>query len=503
MWFGGLAYIAFMLVHVGAESTESVEAILAKAKGGVLVKDGKLTSCELGVITNVGAMVSPDCLDYNSDGTVNMDTTYKVHLDNGGYGNATVHTVTNVQSTYGHNSTSLANNYVYLDFDTQRGFMWMNALSPMYEFKWDSVVLVRRTLVDMEEQLWGQMQYTLVTTAADPACSSYSNLFKDNNYLLLCDRRTTPSPSEDLVACDVPYGTVYGIYYDEPYLIGIYSYSAISGGDDLCSASDRRNYYSVLDRWFNYKANVDTWTLDTRIGMFAMSRHVGNRDFMMTNSTGAKSNVAVVHGDLYKDQAARVSFDTPIIEAETSLASLDSPNPGGLTMATKVAIGVCIPVAVLSLLVSAYLLLLVARKKAKQAISIADPVGRNALQNMLETELGGPSVPPVVPRALMVEELPPTYDGPVAQQATGAPYEDIKEMEFISEKGCFQLEKSDDIDIDLGQLVGSCVIVKVVFRPGSLYYSTDGLYGNVPQGTVSWFNKILGEDMEVMEGLSR
>ncbi|KAJ2522751.1 hypothetical protein H4217_000538 [Coemansia sp. RSA 1939] len=86
-------------------------------KGGVLVKNGKQTSCELGIIDSRAAFVAAPCLDYSSGNSVNQSTKYEVYLDAGIDNIAAKYTVTSITVHPGYNAETNANPIAILQFN--------------------------------------------------------------------------------------------------------------------------------------------------------------------------------------------------------------------------------------------------------------------------------------------------------------------------------------------------------------------------------------------------
>ncbi|KAJ2298021.1 hypothetical protein IWW55_004604, partial [Coemansia sp. RSA 2706] len=154
-----------------------IESILGGVKGGIMVKNGKRTSCELGVIDNQRAYVAKDCLDFLDDGTVDKNTTYEVYLDGGIDGKPVKYTVSEFLC-WSANKQAYANNFCTIHYNPSAKREWYNMMSPTLAYNWDGIVYVRRTLRDMDNMEWGSPEYAALGSNYDQKCLSMSGLFQ-------------------------------------------------------------------------------------------------------------------------------------------------------------------------------------------------------------------------------------------------------------------------------------------------------------------------------------
>ncbi|KAJ1728108.1 hypothetical protein LPJ61_004212, partial [Coemansia biformis] len=80
-----VASLLCVLVLLGPRTSYAAAAAvsakdLSDIKGGILVKNGNQTSCELGVLDSKAAFVSADCISF-SGSFVNKNVKYQVLLD--------------------------------------------------------------------------------------------------------------------------------------------------------------------------------------------------------------------------------------------------------------------------------------------------------------------------------------------------------------------------------------------------------------------------------------
>ncbi|KAJ2635379.1 hypothetical protein GGF40_003649, partial [Coemansia sp. RSA 1286] len=294
-----------------------ISSELASVKGGLLVKNDKQTSCELGLIDSSAGYVSANCLDFNSDPS-NGVTKYEVILDSGIDGKTARH---NVDSIYVHpqyNQETLANNIAIVQFDTKSEISWLNPIGVVRELFWEDLIYVRRSLKNLDTLEWNTPEYLSTTDSDDTLCNSMSLVYSHNSYDYACTHHTASMPASSLSDCDVPYGTVYTHMDGKLYFVGFYSHTTASGGErQLCSHTDISSYY----------------TLASDFVFFAASQTARKIDFYPANNTvypnldfrykmhDPKSNILldeinIIGGNLFKDST---SSDSSGNSSETTL----------------------------------------------------------------------------------------------------------------------------------------------------------------------------------------
>ncbi|KAJ2828805.1 hypothetical protein IWW50_001193, partial [Coemansia erecta] len=396
-----------------------IRSVLSGVKGGILVKDGKRTSCELGVATSKGAYVAKDCLDYTSKGDIYNSTNYEVYLDGGLDGKPIKYTVTDYYRVT-NNSKTLSNNYVYLRYNQKNKRTWENLMAPVLSYNWDAIVYVRRSLRDMDKMEWDNPKFVAMGSSYDGSCVSMSGLFQAYPSYFLCKNATVPTPSDDLSSCPLPYGTVYGITERKAHLMGIYSHATVNSNATMCNATSMRAYYTALYRHVN-TVNVNLkWELDYDSDVFRANMSTYPRDYKMNeqNYTSRDSNVQVLRGDIFKAQNSSITFPPADSGDGTGTSGGDKNKKRN-----AIIIGVCVGVGGFFILVGAGLYIWWWRERHMGSV---DPMSRNEYQNMLESDLGtltvsrDPQSPPVqlgaADRDIIVEyDLPPVYDDPVQE----------------------------------------------------------------------------------------
>ncbi|KAJ2318126.1 hypothetical protein H4S02_001161 [Coemansia sp. RSA 2611] len=129
-------------------------------KGGILVRDGKRTSCELGVVDSQSAIVSALCMGFTASDETLSDVKFEAYLDAGGDGEYATYSVEKITVHPHYNSTTFANDIAIISYNSGGDVKWQNPIAPVYGYKWDSVAFVRRSLLDMEKPTWDTLQYS-------------------------------------------------------------------------------------------------------------------------------------------------------------------------------------------------------------------------------------------------------------------------------------------------------------------------------------------------------
>ncbi|KAJ2847243.1 hypothetical protein IWW36_003951 [Coemansia brasiliensis] len=418
--------------HAGL-SDEIIRSVLGGVKGGILVKDGKRTSCELGVVDDQGSYVAKDCLDYTETRDINKDTKYEVYLDGGLDGKPAKYTVTNITAINTH-PRALANNFLFLHYNNGTSKKWSNMVSPALSYGWNAVVYVRRNLRDMETMEWDEPKFAELGTDYDQSCITMSGLFKANPSYFMCKPDVLPTPSNDLTPCPIPYGTVYGIVSRKAHLMGIHSFTNVVLNQTMCTSPKQRSYYTSLHRYNNYANEKLDWKMDYDPAVFGndLSKYPSDWEIPeREDSYDVGLDIFVERGGFFKDQKPQIVFPPPETtsssnegnsnDTEDSLDNTDnSPDDaesGSQNEDNKnrnaIIIGVCVGVGGLFIIIGIILYVWWWRERHMGSV---DPMSRNEYQNMLETDLGTLSVLQHRPvdRDILVEyDLPPVYDDPV------------------------------------------------------------------------------------------
>ncbi|KAJ2310150.1 hypothetical protein IWW54_003347 [Coemansia sp. RSA 2705] len=222
---------AFDLVHV--------------LKGGILISNGKQTSCDLTVIDSKSSVVAASCLKYSTGTTIDSSANYQVYLSDGGDGGKAEFKVDKITVHPKYNPSTFANNIAVLQYNSNAKNSWQHLLATSASYEWDQLFFGRAVLADMEKLDW-MLYYSTTSSNHDGICDKLSELFAENVDDMVCNGNTTGAAANYLSDCKIPYGTAFGIANNKAYVIGPYSHTAINNGNNLCASSMQRSYYTSL-----------------------------------------------------------------------------------------------------------------------------------------------------------------------------------------------------------------------------------------------------------------
>ncbi|KAJ2719371.1 hypothetical protein GGI07_005252 [Coemansia sp. Benny D115] len=385
---------------------------LQSVKGGVLLKNGKQTSCHLGILDNQAALVSADCLTYKDGAVDRISTTYEAALDAGYDGASAFYTVQDITVHPSYDPDTKANNIAVIEFNTRSTIAWANYNAALRR-DWSQLVFVQQSLLITDKPMWNTPQLSAQINQDDNQCSQYSDLYKANQKDYICSSSAmVNSPVGVHTDCRVPYPFVYAQIDNTLYPAGFLSHVAVKGGSDLCESSDSRVFYTIFSDYLMYASTVlnrmvyyysaDNVTEPQKDADYAMAKPFGNAD----------DNITLIGGDIYARQAvsstansASASASATGSNAQHSESSDGSSSPtnkddskgsssgssGGLSKKNTITVAVCSAVGGLLIAVSLFFLVRWWRRHGKVGLQ-RDPYKETTAQQMLADDLGGASV---------------------------------------------------------------------------------------------------------------
>ncbi|KAJ1843072.1 hypothetical protein LPJ70_003544 [Coemansia sp. RSA 2708] len=396
-WLAGLLALSPVRAQVG--DTEPFSTYINNVKGGVLVKHGKQTSCSLAVIDSSAAVVAASCLDLDSNLSADLAGT-ELYLDGGIDGTAAKHSVDSATVHPAYNATSLTNNLAVLAFNSGQPIAWRNSLAPPYLF--GAITNgVHYALADPGKMTWDTPSYSLYSNPTTPQCNALSAVYAANPDNVMCFERLVDMPGSQLTACPVPYGIMYAKIDSNITVAALHSFSALTGGSDLCSYSQYRSFYTLLGR---YRAFFEQ-TIGRDISVYYDPAYRDQYDLDSANDPGFHLNettatvsldVKRLTDDFYAGQSTESGESAQPSAAESSSETLPSdasqqPDAGngnsGSSQRTGIIVGVCI--AVLGLCAIGAILYYL-RWRRKRSPNVVDPMRNNDFQDMLSTFHAGP-----------------------------------------------------------------------------------------------------------------
>ncbi|KAI9467852.1 hypothetical protein BX667DRAFT_215966 [Coemansia mojavensis] len=360
-----------------------LDSLVKDVAGGVLGKNGKITSCDLAVIDSRAAIVAASCLDYTIGTALNTDTSYTALIKQGSSGIEETYAVYNITVHSKYNPYNYVNNLAIIQFNPFSTAMYQNAISLTSYFEYQNIGYLRYNATSNTSDI--EYIYIENTQIGDKACEGLSEMYTVNVDDVMCNSNTINMASHEFYNCKLPMGSVYGYMDGKVYALGLYSHTAISKGDNLCNYGIQRSYFTTLNRYigfiqqtinrtvYTYGANVSSINLDTDYTMV-------DRYF----STDEKLKVTTLSGDLYRDQAnapGTTSTDHP----EGSSTLTNDTSSSALGQKTIIIIAVCASVGglVVALLAIAIVFWWCCRKPP------VDPVRQKQQRDIIESEIGG------------------------------------------------------------------------------------------------------------------
>ncbi|KAJ2450448.1 hypothetical protein EV183_004286 [Coemansia sp. RSA 2336] len=237
--------------------------IALSTRGGMLVKNGQLTSCDIIEIGQVAAFVSANCLDFIEHMQLDNSTSYEVTLlQDDGFSYITRKISTNnihVHPEY--NAQSFENNIAVI----QLGPAPPRISSKIAAIKntTGSVLYKRLVAFDVEH---GNTEITL-SAKATGQCSASSELYKANPWAFTCTTINFNITSDDKTYLHVPYGS--GNIVQGKYSISLYSHSVVENEEYWMSPSIV-SYYTMVSNYLPFandklKTTIAYYDADTRL----------------------------------------------------------------------------------------------------------------------------------------------------------------------------------------------------------------------------------------------
>ncbi|KAJ2799964.1 hypothetical protein H4R20_004237 [Coemansia guatemalensis] len=371
---------------------------VAKIKGAVLTKGGKLLSCGVGLLDNKASLVSADCLDFK-DGKVDSSVDYSLHADSGYDGATAQFDIKKITVHPDYDKKTKANNVALLEYNLDNNVTWYNYNS-VDRSKWESLIYVQRVLTNVETGEWGASKMYMHSVDDDNQCSDLSPIFKANKDDFTCNEIVAQAPTSSLSSCKVPYDTVYGFTNNIVYQAGFFSHAVVEGGSDLCKYDTVRTYYILIAdylMWVNSITNRIVYYFMTPDGNSDPPQ--SNPNYKMTDVSSAAPNGAnVITGNQYSlegkdassDSESNASDNASDPEDSSDASSSDSQGDSGLSTKNTIIIAVCCSVGTLILAVVVYFGV---RKCVLKWGRTTDPYASSRVQDLLTDDIGGASFP--------------------------------------------------------------------------------------------------------------
>ncbi|KAJ2724248.1 hypothetical protein GGI07_002118 [Coemansia sp. Benny D115] len=286
--------------------------------GAMLIKDNRLTSCELAIIDAKAAFVAASCLDL-TDEKLKDDIKYEMIINYGqdqGQENArfTIDKAIHVHPQF--NPKTLANNIAVVEFNTESSSSQVNT-TPSNQTDWNDALYVRRLVTNSANNIWGNSDISQKTSnEAVDGCLDASEIYKANTAAFFC---TSILSASKLIHsdCQLPYGSVGVSLAGELYTVALHSHTVVDG-DTYCGSANKFSYFTILANYVGFASKAlgrQVWTLSN----YRPIPVSGNGDDYAMNPAAKDSNL---------NGGSIVVGDTNVISSSTSPPPLSSEDNG-------------------------------------------------------------------------------------------------------------------------------------------------------------------------------
>ncbi|KAJ2317748.1 hypothetical protein GGI00_006721, partial [Coemansia sp. RSA 2681] len=199
-------------------------------RGAILFANGKPTSCEVALISNLLGYVSANCLSYNAaDGSVDMTPNYQVMLSDGTTTSLGMFSVHSATPHFKYDPTTFANNVALLKFNSGGTREWKNYIGAN-RADWTSKFFVSRAVTNSPGSPMGSWLPAQAVAESGGA------------------------------TCALPFSSVYGVRDPDLAVAALYSHSVVVG-DSLCKYTQIYSYYTLLSNYLEWGGNVAKSTI--------------------------------------------------------------------------------------------------------------------------------------------------------------------------------------------------------------------------------------------------
>ncbi|KAJ2584071.1 hypothetical protein GGH95_000627 [Coemansia sp. RSA 1836] len=382
-----------------ADGSVSVSEIF-KIKGGLLVKNGKQTSCGLGMLDNKASLISAACLDFVK-GKVDTSTKYEVFVD-GGFNGATARfVIQNITVHPSYDPATKANNVALVQYNKDAEVLWFNR-NAVGLSDWTGLLYTQRYLSDIEGMAWATPKVKPENSIGDTTCSKLSPVYKANTKSFTCSSVLSTAPSASLSSCDVPYQAVYAVFSEAyVYQAGFFSHVVVTEGENLCKNGGQRSYFTLISDYLTFartELNRKVYYYNPDNGTIPQT----DVDYAMTKPSGSVTGVVMLSGNMYTNQSTP-SFTSALLSRTATSSETPTNNPpgekepsedsggsSGLSKRSIAIVAACSAVGSLIIAVGAFFLVRWWRGNLKRT---RDPYKETAAQEILANDLGGATVP--------------------------------------------------------------------------------------------------------------
>lgn len=354
--------------------SDHAKSTLNDVKSGILLKNGKQTSCGLALIDNKATLASGSCFALVNN-QVKDPSIYEIIVNNAFNNVKERHRVEKVDFYSAYSSDTMANDVALLQYNSEATkISWANQIA-IDSSSWESTVYVSQYVKDLDAESWADpVIYEAGNDSNIEECMAMSSLFKNNQQYMVCNSQLADSPSDIASDCDVPYQIVYGVIGDRLYLAGFFSYIALKGTNaTLCNLDKHRSYYTLVSSYLYFASLKTGRTMHYLSGGDGGSRPQTSRGFSMNPPTDDQpTDIKTIGGNIYTTQ-------TDYNENENG--------SGGLSKKNTIIVAVCCSAG--GILLAVAVLYAVRWNRSRKNRKHNTPEH----QEMLANDLGGASFP--------------------------------------------------------------------------------------------------------------
>ncbi|KAJ2869297.1 hypothetical protein GGI22_000345 [Coemansia erecta] len=299
---------------------------LSTLHDGLLVKEGEQTFCGVIPITEKYAFAAASCFNF-VDGKLDDNTDYKVYLSGTGYEKPVLMDVTSIEARDDYDPNTFANNLAILTINNSQGNTFANNIGEPAS-AWATVNYIQQSLVE-DLSSWNAPDIYSGTSIDTDACKSASSLYKANSGTLSCNSQTRTSFINS--NCKTPLKFAVGSSGGKFAVVGLYSYSAISGSPEEGFCGSDNTIVSYYTNLYDYVP----WASET-IGATVNVIHVNTEDMsiptddipMKAPSTSAKNDGSYIYS-LFEQDTQILGSDNGEDVSSSSSSKSGSSSKGG------------------------------------------------------------------------------------------------------------------------------------------------------------------------------
>ncbi|KAJ2343029.1 hypothetical protein GGH92_005108, partial [Coemansia sp. RSA 2673] len=288
----------------------------------------------IAVATESYGLVAANCLTFSSGTTVDMAPKYQVAISGDQkavFGTFDISKVT-VHPKY--DTATLANNLAIVYFDASSKGKFTNLIAD-WPAEWKSYYFVRQTPTNSTTPGWNSPLVAVTDATADSGnCAKLSSLYSKYQKDLICTQVTAPTYA--VKGCVAPFGSMYGVGSINVALGALFSHSATSGGEGLCSKGQVYSYYIILRNYLAWVSKEvgnpvsvlhgpdNTYTAQTNadyaMGTTQASNTITDSTTSSTTTTSTTTSTSSTNSASNNSAAATVALVASLITATLTQA---------------------------------------------------------------------------------------------------------------------------------------------------------------------------------------